>query len=210
MIAWDRHLLALRGRELSDADRELLMVYPIGGIVCGLWRKSLITGSGVLFPEHLRFEDNYWSALILCYVGSVSFVTDIGYYYRKNPSSTVRGRNKGHILDRVAVERMLVEEARRRGLLGRYSAAFEYLYASRYVFGSFLMLAGKFDRPPKEEMVGLLADLKADYPKWGSNRHYREAVPGRRKAVHRLIWAFPNVMCMAINIFGRVRDRWMG
>ena len=60
-----------------------LICCPIGGLVCGLWRKSLIWDHDLWFPADVRYEDNYWGPIAKLYVQRAAFVPRIGYLYRQ-------------------------------------------------------------------------------------------------------------------------------
>ena len=181
-IGWRQRLSALDGRELDDGMRQDLLCCPIGGVWSGLWRRSLITENELFFPEHVRYEDNYWAALTKCYLRKAAFVPEILYMYRINPASTTHQRNPEYLKDRMRIEKSLREEAGRRGLLERFPEAWEYIYTFRYTFNSYHAFVKRFDDlPPAGLLKGLMKDLRREYPKWRGNRYYRELQSASRR-----------------------------
>lgn len=60
-----------------------------GGLVTCIFRKQLIIENEIKFPEHLKYEDNYWSAVIRLYIRSFYHIADNCYHYRQREDSTV-------------------------------------------------------------------------------------------------------------------------
>lgn len=125
---WREKLLELDEREMCDYDIEKLMVYPIGGVWSGLWRKSIIVNNQIFFPEQLRYEDNYWGTIMMAHLKKVGFINSVKYYYRKNLVSTTNRRNENYFYDRIIIEDMIDEYFRSRFLYEKYKNALEYIY----------------------------------------------------------------------------------
>lgn len=148
------------------------MVYPVGGVVCGLWRKSVILDNNLFFPEHVKLEDNYWGTLIKLYLGSIAFVPSIEYFYRQNPTSTMRLRNPSIVRDRIFIENSLLNEAKKRGFFEPYYSAWEYMYIVRYAFGSCTQAMRLYDDVDHELVNRVLNDLRTKFPSWRRNKYY--------------------------------------
>ena len=194
LISWEDDIKRLNGVNLNDLDREKLMVYPIGGVYCGLWRRDLIIANNVWFPEGVRYEDNYWGTMIKAYVRKVIFVEKVGYYYRQNSMSTVHKRNQEYQFDRIEIENSLIHDLQARGLLDRFRDAEEYLYVQRYAINSFWLFLSTFDIVPKEKIHYIISDLKRNVPMWGSNPYYRLLTPMKGKVMNRIIVMCPSLM----------------
>lgn len=191
LIQWHKKLIALDSLQLDDYGRMDLMCYQVGGCVCGLWKKDIITENEVYFPEHLKYEDNYWGSLIKCYIRKVSFIPRVMYYYRQNLNSTTHSRNEMFQFDRVKIEKDLLYEAQKRDLFEKYYQAWEYMFASRYAFGTYFAFFGWFDKLFVEEMVLFIDDLKSIFPKWESNKYYQEIISSKIKRKNRIVSKFP-------------------
>lgn len=175
-LQWKPELLAWDNVPLTDQGVCDLLAYPIGGIWSGLWKKSVLTENNIRFPEKIRYEDNYWAALVKCYLKKVAFVPEILYYYRQNASSTVHQRNARYqIEDRIRIERSLLEEVQQRGLLKRFYPAWEYLYTSRYGITTMDFACYIFDVPPADELAAVMQDVQAMFPNWEKNPYYQKA-----------------------------------
>lgn len=196
MIQWNEKILALDSLELDDKGRMDLMSYPIGGIVCGLWKKDIIIENQIFFPEDLKYEDNYWGSLIKCYITKVTFIPNIMYYYRYNPNSTTHSQDKTYHLDRVAIEKRLLEDVQKKKLFKRYHTAWEYMFTFRFAFNSYFLFLDTFDITPVKTMVSLMEDLKSIFPQWKKNRYYQELTSNDIKRKHKIVARFPKKYAM--------------
>ena len=191
LIQWNKKLIALDSLQLDEFGRMDLMCYPIGGCVCGLWKKDIIIEKEIYFPEHLKYEDNFWGSLIKCYIKKVSFISRVMYYYRKNLNSTTHSRNQAYHLDRIIIEQSLLNEAQKRNLFEKYYPAWEYMFTSRYIFSTYFLFLGWFDEPPIEKMVLFMDDLKSMFPKWADNKYYQELTSSKMKQKNKMVFKFP-------------------
>ena len=196
---WSEKSLSLDGKALTDPDREWLLSHSSGHLWNALWRRSLLEEAGVDFPEHLSYEDNYWASLVLSYIRSITFVPRIGYLYRINLVSTTRGKSQASQLDRITIERSLLPEVKKRGLLERYPAAWEYIYTFRYAFNSFSIYASRFDDPPYDAICGVMRDLNTCFPRWRKNKYYRQQTPAKKRVWHDFIARFPRTAARLVN-----------
>ena len=186
LFQWDPLLLRLEGKNLREASREEitdLLVYPVGGIYCGLWRKSVILDNGLFFPEHVKYEDNLWGTLIRLYLGSIAFVPSIEYFYRQNPTSTTHIRYTSFIRDRMFIENSLLSEAKKRGFFEPYYSAWELTYIVRYAFNTCTgAMSSLYDNVDYELVNRVLNDLRTEFPSWRRNKYYINfSMPTTRK-----------------------------
>lgn len=205
LIRWDKKLLEASGISLTDDMRMDLMCYPIGGVVCGLWKKDIILDNNVFFPEHMKYEDNYWAALLKCYISKVSYVPHVLYYYRENSNSTTHQSNASHHFDRIEIENLLLTEVRHRGFFDRYRPAWEYIYTFRYVFNSYYLFLTQFDESPLKQMKKLMDDLDTLFPDWNHNQYYLEQTSKWRRFSNALFFHFPEKVAKLYPLYRRLR-----
>ena len=202
-------MLRLEGKNLRlSADEEIsdLIALPIGGLCCGLWRKSIIIGNNISFPEHVKYEDNYWGTLIRPYLGKIAFVHEVAYFYRQNPSSTTHTRKISFFTDRITVENSLLDEAKKRGFLEPYKSAWEYLYTYRYAFKTsvFCSSCGEGITAAK-----ILDDLEREFPSWRENKYYRKerrVSKGRNRILLELFTLSPKFLLSLIRLYVKIRE----
>lgn len=172
-IVWNERLLKMEGRLLNDSDRNDLHIFPIGGIWSGLWKKEVIVDNDVWWIKP-KYEDNYWVGLIYCYISKVSFVQKVCYFYRYNPDSITHKRNQKYTLDRIIVEKSLLNEAKKRKLYDRFYLSWEYIYIRRYAINTFYMLINNWDIIPYEVLFDISADLNKEFPLWFQNKYFED------------------------------------
>ncbi len=189
-FSW-QHILRWHNRELTDEGRMDLLCYAGMSMSCGLWKKSVWDKNNLKFVPKLRYEDNYFVSLALCYVNKVAFVPEALYFYRKNPNSTVHAKNAPHQFDRIQIERELLAEVKRRNLFERYYPAWEYIYAFRYAFNTCTTFLNTYENPPVDVMREVCADLKNTFPDWRKNAYYQAITPQKRRLRNELLYRFP-------------------
>ena len=182
LIRWDDWLLRWNGQDLTDEGRMDLICCPIGGLVCGLWRKSLLTDHDLWFPADVRYEDNYWGPIAKVYLQRAAFVPRVGYLYRQVAASTTHKRNQPYIRDRMTMERATLQKADELGLRDRYHDAWEYLYGWRYCVNTVQTYLRSYDEIPFDTIDALVAEVDAAFPHWQQNRYYCHLVPEAQRA----------------------------
>ncbi len=80
---------------LSDYEKVLGVLSP--SVACArLFRKSLVTNSGVRFPDRIPHEDLFFTYKILRR-SSHAFIDDYIYFWRQRPDSLSKSITRGHI-----------------------------------------------------------------------------------------------------------------
>ncbi len=192
-VEWRKELFFLNGRILEDTDREKLMVYPIGGVGMSLFKKELVLNSNVRFPEHRRYEDNYWGTLLCAYVKKIYFIQERLYYYRLNLNSTTNANNQLYHFDRLSIEEDLQEEFKNRGYDKLYKNALEYIYITRYYHNTFFILMEKFDHMRWDLIKRMKMSLKSKYPFWKKNLYFTLLFDKKMQERHIVIYDYPRL-----------------
>lgn len=180
-VVFNDYLISLNDKKLNDQDITNLIIEPLGGVWAGLWRKSLLIENNIYFPENLRYEDNYWSALIKSQLKKLFFINDIFYLYRSNPISTVNARNQKYNYDRIKIEKMLLEEVKKRNLFEKYKVAWEYIFITRYVVNTVLIFIKKFDVIDSRTILNIVCDLEQEFPDWYNNPIFKTRLSFKEK-----------------------------
>lgn len=172
MLCFNAH----KCQEFADQNMSVdqvveLMVTPHSPSVwSGLYKKSIILDNNIYFPEHLKFEDNYWCSLLRCYLSKITIANGVGYYYRYNSNSTVHKKDSPDFLDRVTVEHKLLDEVKRRGFFEKFYDAWEYNYVNRYGMNTELAYITRYTKIPYDKIKELQDDVNSIYPEWKKNR----------------------------------------
>lgn len=206
LIKWDEKLLKCSGKKLIDIDRQNLMAFPLGGVVCGVYRRELIVDNKLFFPEHMKYEDNYWATFMKAELESIYLVESIGYLYRQRSSSTVHNNNIQSLNDRLDIEELHLTKGKERGIYEKYKEAFEYIYTVRRTFTTIKMYLKCETSIQRDYVRGLVKSLKKQFPKWEKNVYYREITLQRAKIKNKVIFCFPDVVFFVISIYKKIRN----
>lgn len=205
LINWDQKLLRMQGKELSDQDIQNLIALPIGGVYCGLYKREVLLESGILFPEHIRYEDNYWGCLVKPSFRRVAFVEEVGVFYRQRADSTVHMRNQNfQIEDRIRIEHMIIADAEKKGFLERFYPAYEWGYTFRYAHNTFFLVFYTHDHPDPKRICEIEADLRKRFPKWYNNSYFRQYTGWKEKLKYAMVIYLPKETLFLKEIKNRI------
>lgn len=152
----------------------------------------------MFFPEHVRFEDNYWGTMLRLYIKKITFVPSIQYYYVQHASSTIHLNNADFTYDRIELEKKLLAQAKEMGVFEKYKSAWEYIYIFRYAINTSYILL-RFDKVPYNRIREIGADLNAEFPGWRKNPYYRERTSRKRRVMNWVLLRFPR-FCRAMHL----------
>lgn len=186
---------------LTKEQTENLLITNGLSVWSGLYKKSIILENQIYFPEHLKFEDNYWCSLLRCYLSKITIADGVGYYYRINSNSTVNKKNTPDFDERIAIEHMLLAAVKERGLFEKYYDAWEYTYAHRYGINTVLFYITRFSKIPYEKIKTLQDDVNTTFPKWKENRFIKRNTGTKMKLRRMLFEANPNSLLGKMIIF---------
>lgn len=138
-----------------------------GGIVTGLYRKAMILDNQVWFPEHLKYEDNYWVAVLLLYVKDYYHLSGDYYHYRLHGESTTHVQNLKHYREQLEIEERKLDKYKELGIFEKHKDWIEYDFLDAYCRILTGLLA-RYDEPPVEfywDMAQKVRDRFPDYEK---------------------------------------------
>lgn len=119
-----------------------------GALPARLFRRSFIIEHGILFPEGLMYEDNYWGAKCGIFTKNAYILDEVLYCYYKNTGSVVSSGNKAYHLDRMKIEEMVVELFKEQGLFEKFHEEIEGRFIRLYYCGTWLAVFLKMDTIP--------------------------------------------------------------
>ncbi|OOM75011.1 putative glycosyltransferase EpsH [Clostridium puniceum] len=145
-----------------------------GGVCCKLYHKSLIIDNGILFPEQLKYEDNYWNSMISLHCSSIYVLKENLYHYSVNPGSTVQSRNALHHLDRLNVEMMKIDTYKEKGVFDIYNAEIELEFLNLFYVNTLFIIFTKFDLVPINIIHYMQETVLDIFPNYKSNPYFIE------------------------------------
>ncbi|MGN0513850.1 MAG: glycosyltransferase family 2 protein [Lachnospiraceae bacterium] len=143
------HLDAVYGKLIRDyGNGQTVDSGEHGGIVTGLYRKNIIIDNNVWFPENISYEDNFWTSVLEIYLNNVKKVDKVLYHYFVNMNSTVTKRNDVRQLDRILIEKAIVQEYKKRNVFEQYKTKLAAEFIERFYLNSLYIFFTRFDRVP--------------------------------------------------------------
>lgn len=145
-----------------------------GGIVTGIYRTDIIRDNHILFPENLKYEDNYWIAILVLYVRSFYHLAEGYYHYRQRATSTVHARNERHHLDQLKIEEKKLQKYISLGIYDRYRSEIERDFLKAYYCRNLAAMCGKFDTPSYEVFCEMSQRVRTLFPDYNKNPYFQE------------------------------------
>lgn len=171
-IPLENELLRWDGVNLPPEGVNDMIVYQRDFWSCMIQKKLLIENN-ISWPQ-ARYEDNYAYSLLSASLNRVAFVNEGLYFYRQRHNSISNQRNAIYqIRDRVAVEKALLKEVKKRSQFEPHHEAWEYNYIFRYAENTIYMALTYFDSVPYNQIKEIVRDLNQQFPKWRKNTYWR-------------------------------------
>lgn len=151
-----------------------------GSIGYGVWDKlytrELLLDNNIFFPEHLAYEDHFFSILLYFYASRVYMLEERLYHYFVNPASTVLTPNASHHFNILTVDMMMWEECERRGFLDTYRLEVEYQFLCLCYLASLKMISLRLTELPYDFFVQLKEETLKRVPDYHANPYIKEYV----------------------------------
>lgn len=144
-----------------------------GYLVTGIYRKSIIDENNILFPEHLKYEDNYWSAILSVYLKTFYHLQDNCYHYRQRENSTVYLRNTSYHLDQMEIEELKIKTYKKLGIFERFEKEIESDFLHIYFCNTLIKLFAQCDHPSFEVYTKMVKRVKELFPDCLSNSYFK-------------------------------------
>lgn len=137
-----------------------------GGVYTKLYKRELILTNEIWFPEHLKYEDNYWMHVLSLYVRKVCWIGKRVYHYRENQESTTRKKNSWQHMDRLKIELLLLKKYKELGVYDRFPNELEADFLLRFYTNTLWAMWNRFDDASYEvfcQMVEIIRRLCPEY-----------------------------------------------
>ncbi len=149
--------------------------FLIGGLWCNLYRKSIIIENDIWFPEGLSYEDNYFVNLYFGYVKKYICVNEAFYFYRQNENSTVHRKDMTQ-LHRIEIEKMLLNEYKKRGLYDAVKDGYDLMSIQRWYINTLGVLFGRFGKESIGYAKEIAKEFRTYYPNYKKNKYYKAEI----------------------------------
>lgn len=144
-----------------------------GYLVAGIYRKSIIEENNILFPERLKYEDNYWSAILSVYLKTFYHLQDNYYHYRQRENSTVYLRNTSYYLDQMEIEELKIKTYKKIGIFERFEKEIESDFLHIYFCNTLIKLFAQQDMPSFEVCTKMVKRVRELFPNYLNNPYFK-------------------------------------
>lgn len=141
-----------------------------GEIWSKIYRRSMVVDNDLYFPEGLSYPENYWGPLMRYYMKSYYVVDEVLYHYIQYENSIIMTGNISNILDRLEIEKRLLQEIKKRGLADINDAQIVKNFIQRYYINTlYLSFARRRSAMPYEIYAQMKEEVLGIYPRYYEN-----------------------------------------
>lgn len=142
-------------------------------LVTGIYKKNIIDENNILFPEHLKYEDNYWSAILSVYLKTFYHLQDNYYHYRQRENSTVYLRNTSYYLDQMEIEELKIKTYKKLGIFEHFEKEIESDFLHIYFCNTLIKLFAQQDVPSFEVYTKMIKRVRELFPNYLNNPYFK-------------------------------------
>lgn len=170
-----------------DLEKHKKLLVNPGSLVMKIYRREMIEGNNLSFPEHIFYEDNGAGPIWMMSATHFELVEGPLYYYYMHDDSTVHVVTERRSRDRLTAMDYLLSEAKSRGLYDTYKdeleAIFIRLYLVNTLFGYMIDCKNKHFSFVKEIKKGMLNA----FPDFRKNSHYTSIADSEQRRMIDLL-----------------------
>ncbi|MDE6918063.1 MAG: glycosyl transferase family 2, partial [Lachnospiraceae bacterium] len=157
------------------------LVMNPGSMVIKVYLKEVIDAYGLRFPERTFYEDNCAAPIWMLHFTYFEKVEEPLYYYYQHDASTVHAVSLEKCEARLAMGKLLIEEARRYGIYRPYRQEFEFAFSKLYYMNTlYTYMLGM--RRPRVKFLRQLADgIRQEFPDFQDNVYYQKTFDEEQK-----------------------------
>lgn len=144
------------------------------GIVTGIYNKEIIDKNSIEFPCHLKYEDNYWYAIMRLYTRSNYHLQNNYYHYRQREDSTVHLRNTTFYLDQMQIEELKLVQYKKLGIFHTHYYEIERDYLDSYYCSTLIKLFNRCDEPLYDVYKKMSKRVKEVFPNYMKNPYLKD------------------------------------
>lgn len=159
-----------------DREKYKLLILDPGSLVIKIYRRNLIYDCGMLFPEHIFYEDNAIANAIVLKAKHFEYVDEPLYAYYQHQTSTVHTITQERCRHRMEAARIMRKHAQDFGYLDTYYAEIEFKFTLLFYVNT---LFGYLQGIQKRD-IGFLEELGREmlktFPNFRENPYYKARV----------------------------------
>lgn len=167
----------------NKSKEELMLTIRV--IVCNkIIKRSIINDNKLEFPLGLRYEDIYFTYVLMPYLNKISYLKEPLYNYIQRDGSISNNQNK-KVRDIFKIFDLIEEYYKENKIYDKNKDILEYLHVRYFLGSSFLRIVKVKD---KALMNNILKEnwniLNNKYPNWKKNK-YLNTLPGKKNKYYK-------------------------
>ncbi len=158
---------------------------------CNVWdklfRKDFLLKHHICFPEHLAYEDIYFSSLVYLYAQKVCILEQRLYHYFINLQSTVLCKNLAYHKDILRINELKWDAYQSRMVPSELKDAIEFDFLMTFYFTGIKILCMRFDTFAYDDFMQLKEGILKRIPNYHNNPYIHSHVPAFYKPLLTLL-----------------------
>ena len=188
------HVIHVNGEEqtgvLTKEKKRKLILKP-GSMVVKIYRREIIVGNELWFPEDIFYEDNCMSPIWLLHSTHFERVAEPLYYYYQNETSTVHHISQKKLEDRMMAMELLIQKCKEFGYYEDYKPELEYKFAELYLVNTLFSLMGSKTKGKRKIVKVLRSGILARFPVFYENVYYQKQIGAEEQKLVSILLKSP-------------------
>lgn len=186
---------------IDDKKRASLFVNP-GRRLTKIFHREMLIKNDIWHPEDFCFGDNYFMEILMGYVRHIEKVPEPLYNYYTNTHSITRSYNNPIAYDRIKSALAMLEQLKKRGLYEKFKEEIDFRFCQLFYVGSICVFLNKFKPSELDELIYLRKYMKDNFPKYRSNRYFRQ----NTSRVYRIVTKINDISPHILNLIWKMAD----
>lgn len=172
----------------EEKRREFICSNCLGyGVWDKIYRRDFLEKNHIYFPEHMAYEDIFFSGLYYLYAEQIAIVNYELYHYFVNEESTVLKKNAEYHDDILRVTKARVDEYKKRGVWEKYHDEIELDVLMAGYLAALKVMFLRYDKIPYSMFYEICSYMNKEFPYAENNSYIEKYVPEKYKILIQLL-----------------------
>ncbi len=171
---------------ILNKEKRASLILDGGSLVVKIFRRSMIIGNALWFPEDIFYEDNALGNSYLVLAKHFEYIEEPMYYYYQHDASTVHTISPKRCEDRMEAGRLMLEEAKRHHYYDEFLPELEYSFTLLFYINTLFTYMAGVDRVKHRFVKAMGREMKRTFPDFEDNPYYQERTCQEEKKLIRM------------------------
>ena len=159
---------------ILDHHKRCSLILDGGSLVVKIYKRSMIIGNELWFPENIFYEDNALGNSYLVLADHFEYIEEPLYYYYQHDTSTVHTISQKRCEDRMEAGRIMLKEAHRHRYYEDFRTELEYKFTLLFYINTLFTYMVGVKRTKAGFVKALGNEMKRTFPEFEKNPYYLE------------------------------------